>query len=217
VERQFDFKHLKQEADFLEVLAHYDAKTVGRGVSRAILCPFHNDKTPSCKVNLGRKIFHCFGCGAHGNVLDFVRMKEGLPEDDLRAAARVLAEICGLPLRSPADGPGKRARRPEKAGRGSKTMKEPSDTTTPVYEAPTASEEGSTAPAENVPLTDDFIARFKAKLELYHPSFEARGVSPLAAQHFELGYCPADAKSPSENEVSRFMHLRAPERGAEWW
>jgi hypothetical protein len=133
-------------------------------------------------------------------------MKEGLPEDDLRAAARVLAEICGLPLRSPADGPGKRARRPEKAGRGSKTMKEPSDTTTPVYEAPTASEEGSTAPAENVPLTDDFIARFKAKLELYHPSFEARGVSPLAAQHFELGYCPADAKSTMKGRVCIPIH-----------
>ena len=99
---KIDFRFLKEQADFLVVLAHYGIEPKGKGIARTIHCPFHTDKMASCKVNLGRKIFHCFGCGAKGNVLDFVRLKEGLLEDDLRAAGRKLAEICSLPLAPPA-------------------------------------------------------------------------------------------------------------------
>src|ERR671916_834194 len=133
---KIDFRFLKQEADFLTVLAHYHLEPVGRGVSRAILCPFHDDKTPSCKVNLGRKIFHCFGCGAHGNILDFVRMKENLAEGDLREAARRLAEICGIPLTSPTGGPAKRATKAGEKGSGAETMEEPSKGQAAIPEAP---------------------------------------------------------------------------------
>ncbi|SNC58604.1 DNA primase [Sodalis endosymbiont of Henestaris halophilus] len=35
-------------------------------------CPFHHDKTPSFTVNVEKQFFHCFGCGAHGNVIDFL-------------------------------------------------------------------------------------------------------------------------------------------------
>lgn len=98
---RIDFQFLKAEADFLRILAYYNLEVLGQGVQRQALCPFHADKRPSLKVNLGRKVFQCFGCGAKGNVLEFVRLKEGLSETELRATARKLAEICSLPLTSP--------------------------------------------------------------------------------------------------------------------
>lgn len=42
------------------------------------LCPFHDEKTPSFKINEAKGFYHCFGCGAHGGVIDFVMLTEGL-------------------------------------------------------------------------------------------------------------------------------------------
>ncbi len=41
-------------------------------------CPFHNEKTPSFYVNDDKQFFHCFGCGAHGSVIDFVMRHDNL-------------------------------------------------------------------------------------------------------------------------------------------
>src|SRR3954454_13900782 len=95
---RIDFKWIKEQADFLKVLAHYGIEVFGKGTSRAIRCPFHQDKTPSCKINLGRKGYHCFGCDARGNILSMTAKLEGLDENELLAPARKLAEICGVPL-----------------------------------------------------------------------------------------------------------------------
>ena len=50
------------------------------------LCPFHNEKTPSFTVSDDKNFYHCFGCGAHGDVFTFLVEKEGLSfpeaEDD---------------------------------------------------------------------------------------------------------------------------------------
>lgn len=43
---------------------------------KIIKCPFHNEKTPSCNIYVDH--YHCFGCGAHGDVIDFVMQSEGL-------------------------------------------------------------------------------------------------------------------------------------------
>jgi DNA primase len=50
-------------------------------------CPFHNEKTPSFTVNDAKSFYHCFGCGAHGDVLDFVQQTQGV---GLREAADLL-------------------------------------------------------------------------------------------------------------------------------
>lgn len=57
------------------------------------LCPFHQEKSPSFSVHPARRNFHCFGCGAHGDVVGFVMRYDGctFPE----AVARCAAE-CGL-------------------------------------------------------------------------------------------------------------------------
>ena len=41
-------------------------------------CPFHKEKTPSFIVSPARRTFHCFGCGAHGDVFKFLMMSHGM-------------------------------------------------------------------------------------------------------------------------------------------
>ena len=58
-----------------------------RGNEFTGLCPFHNEKTPSFHVNDEKEFYHCFGCGAHGDVIDFVANHEGV---DLSVAVHML-------------------------------------------------------------------------------------------------------------------------------
>jgi len=88
-QQYIDFAFVEANASFDTVLAHYNLQAIGAGKDRAVLCPFHEERKPSCKIELERKIFHCFGCGTKGNVLEFVARIEGNPED-LRAAAFTL-------------------------------------------------------------------------------------------------------------------------------
>ncbi|WP_026261490.1 DNA primase [Kiloniella laminariae] len=68
-------------------------KLIKRGREFSGLCPFHNEKSPSFTVNDDKGFYHCFGCGAHGDVITFVTETEGLtfPESVER-----LAEQAGL-------------------------------------------------------------------------------------------------------------------------
>ena len=58
-------------------------------------CPFHNEKSPSFFVNDDKGFYHCFGCGAHGDVIRFVVEQEGLGFID---AVKSLAQEAGLEL-----------------------------------------------------------------------------------------------------------------------
>src|ERR671918_193359 len=57
-------------------------------------CPFHKEKTASFHVVPDKGFYHCFGCGQHGNAIDFVMAIEGL---DFGQALQRLAELTGLP------------------------------------------------------------------------------------------------------------------------
>ena len=70
------------------------------------LCPFHNEKTPSFTVNEEKGFYHCFGCGEHGSVIDFVMKADGLPFPE--AVERLAAE-AGMEV--PPDSPEDRERR----------------------------------------------------------------------------------------------------------
>lgn len=68
-----------------EVRRHLALKR--RGATLVGLCPFHMEHTPSFAVYPDEQRFHCFGCGAHGDIFDFLQAQEGL---DIRAAAERL-------------------------------------------------------------------------------------------------------------------------------
>ena len=71
-----------------------------KGPEASGLCPFHNEKTASFTVNDRKGFFHCFGCGAHGDVVGFVMRSEGLsfPETVERLAGEA---GLALPTSSP--------------------------------------------------------------------------------------------------------------------
>jgi len=70
-------------------------KLVRRGREHSGLCPFHNEKSPSFTLNEDKGFFHCFGCGKHGSVFDFVMETEGL---NFPEAVEKLALEAGLQI-----------------------------------------------------------------------------------------------------------------------
>lgn len=76
-----------------------------KGREFAGLCPFHKEKTPSFTVNDEKGFFHCFGCGAHGDVIGFEMRIDGLSFPE---AVERLANLAGLAL--PKQTPEDRAR-----------------------------------------------------------------------------------------------------------
>lgn len=56
-------------------------------------CPFHNEKTPSFYVNDDKQFYHCFGCGAHGSVIDFTMRHDNLSFPE---AVETLAQAAGM-------------------------------------------------------------------------------------------------------------------------
>lgn len=70
-------------------------KLVKKGREYQGLCPFHNEKTPSFTVNEAKGFYHCFGCGAHGDIVKFEMEANGLPFMD---AVQKLAHQAGLQM-----------------------------------------------------------------------------------------------------------------------
>ncbi|MBP7190396.1 MAG: DNA primase, partial [Rickettsiaceae bacterium] len=66
-----------------------------RGVEYTGLCPFHDEKSPSFTVNDIKRFYHCFGCGAHGDVIRFVSETSGLSYKD---AAIKIAQDNGIEI-----------------------------------------------------------------------------------------------------------------------
>ena len=120
-QQYIDFSFVKANASFEQVLDHYRLKpAASSGDQCSMLCPFHEETKPSCKLDLKRNIFHCFGCEAKGNVLEFVARMEGAP-DDLRAAALKLAGICRIPVAAPRNTNGKPPAEAQDERKGSRT------------------------------------------------------------------------------------------------
>jgi len=86
-------------------------KLLRKGREHLGLCPFHNEKTPSFTVNEDKGFYHCFGCGAHGDIFSFVQNTEGLSFPE---SVEHLAAAAGLPM--PEETPEERARQEQRAG-----------------------------------------------------------------------------------------------------
>ncbi len=117
------------------------------------LCPFHNEKTPSFTVNEEKGFYHCFGCGEHGSVFDFVMKTEGIgfPETVERLATEVGMQV-------PRDSPEER----ERAQRQS-TLQEVCERACQWFERNLRMPEGRGARAylKDRGLSDETIAKFR--------------------------------------------------------
>lgn len=78
---------LKQRLTCREVAPRYGLKVNASGMA---LCPFHDEHSPSLKLSRG---FHCFGCGAQGDVITFVSRLFGIPPGE---AAQKLSADFGI-------------------------------------------------------------------------------------------------------------------------
>ena len=181
-----DFRFVKANASFEAVLQRYRIETKGTGDERSALCPFHEETKASFKVNLAKGGFHCFGCGAKGNVLDFVAKLEGC---DLREAAVIVAEASGISLSERTEGAearlnGRKAaearRRPETAPTAPQAATGARRKAAPAKVA--AEEPPPARPERNAPLS------FRLNLDPEHPYLRGR-LSETLIQHFEVGYC----------------------------
>lgn len=87
-------EQLKQNNDIVSVISKYITLT-HKGRTWWACCPFHFEKTPSFAVNEIEQFYHCFGCGASGDVINFVRKFESI---DFYDACAKLAENSGMQM-----------------------------------------------------------------------------------------------------------------------
>ena len=87
-------QEISNSNDIVDIISEYvNLKRSGKNLTA--LCPFHKEKTPSFSVSPDKQLFHCFGCGAGGNVINFVMKIEAL---DFIETVKLLAEKAGIDL-----------------------------------------------------------------------------------------------------------------------
>lgn len=87
---------VQQANDIVDIISEH-LNLTQRGREMVGLCPFHQDHKPSMYVNPAKQIFKCFACGAGGDVIKFVQMREGL---SFHRAIERLAERAGIKIDS---------------------------------------------------------------------------------------------------------------------
>ena len=87
-------EEVRMRNDIVDVISGY-VKLQKKGSSYFGLCPFHNEKSPSCSVSREKQMYYCFGCGAGGNVFTFIMEYENY---SFVEALKFLAERAGIDL-----------------------------------------------------------------------------------------------------------------------
>lgn len=85
---------IKANTDIVEIISQYVALK-RKGSNYFGLCPFHNEKSPSFSVSQNKQIFHCFGCGAGGDAIGFLKRIENI---SFAEAVEMLAERANITL-----------------------------------------------------------------------------------------------------------------------
>ena len=94
-----ELQHLKAAVSLAAVAQSQGRQLFKRGKDLVTLCPFHDEKTPSCVISPAKNLYHCFGCDAGGSVLDWLMHTEKL---SLRKAVeRLRAELGVNPAVAP--------------------------------------------------------------------------------------------------------------------
>lgn len=87
-------EEIRTRCDIVDLINSY-VPLKKAGAAWQACCPFHQEKSPSFKVNPERQIYHCFGCGKGGNAFSFVMEMESV---DFPEAARILARKLGITI-----------------------------------------------------------------------------------------------------------------------
>lgn len=87
-------ERVRSEVD-LAALIERDLKLKRTGKNMVACCPFHNEKGPSFTVTPEKNTYRCYGCGAHGDAIEWMRNKHHMTFQD---AVANLAELCGVAL-----------------------------------------------------------------------------------------------------------------------
>jgi len=91
-------ERIRAAIDIAEVVSEVvNLKPAGRGQLKG-LCPFHNEKTPSFHVHQDRGFYYCFGCGAKGDVFDFLMQTQGI---DFAESLKILGQRSGIEVTPP--------------------------------------------------------------------------------------------------------------------
>ena len=184
-----DFNYVKAEVGIAAILDHYgflDGMKQGKGSELKGHCPFHDDAAPSFGANTEKNNFNCFGggCQAHGDVIDFVRLKEGIDTGnrnrDRRQAALVIQRSFGLTSPRKA-----RQNEPEEVLEvvDIEVIEEPEAATLEPGEG-----REERAKEEDEVLVNPPLQFALKNLEKAHPYLVGRGLTPETIETFGVGY-----------------------------
>ncbi len=165
--REDDIAEVREKARIDEVISSYVTLRNAGGGSMKGLCPFHDEKSPSFHVTPSRGFYHCFGCQAGGDVINFLMQIDGL---GFTEAVERLADKYGVQLRRE-EGDDARDQRPRGPARSR------------LIEAHRVAQEFY---AEQLAGPDAMVAR-----QFLHD----RGFDQESAHTFGLGFAPRDGES----------------------
>lgn len=95
-------ERVRDGADMVEIVSgRVELRRAGRDRMTG-RCPFHDERTPSFGISPSEKVFHCFGCGAGGDLFRFVQDTEGV---DFKGAVELVADRYGIELEREAEDP----------------------------------------------------------------------------------------------------------------
>ncbi|MFO7580707.1 MAG: DNA primase [Nitrosomonas halophila] len=171
IEQSF-IQDLLARIDIVDVVArHLPLKKAGANFTAC--CPFHNEKTPSFTVSPSKQFYHCFGCGRHGNAINFLMEHGGM---SFVEAVEHIAAHAGVQI--------------------------PVNTESSSVVATPVSVDKAGATASNAPSASTLHERMEAAAKYYREQLKQsesaidylrrRGVSGQTALRFGIGYAPPD-------------------------
>lgn len=168
-------ERVKQQADIVRVVGEY-VRLKKSGQNFLGLCPFHQEKTASFAVHPAKQIYHCFGCGASGDVFRFVMEMDKctFPE-----AIRGVAEKCGIAL---AGWTGQGSPESQQATQQRKLLTEMHREAAAFFASQMATAEGQAA----------------------RGYLEDRGLKPETIGRFSLGWAPSAGETLTRHLRSKF-------------
>ncbi len=170
-----DVELVREPTDIAKLVGGYLTLKKAGHVSLVGMCPFHAEKTPSFSVPLSKGVYYCFGCGAGGDAVRFLREVENLTFVE---AIERLARDTGVTIRHEAESPS------EKRAAGRRAA---------LYEANEEAFKRYHRTLMDSPEAEEARAYLKE-----------RGIEPEAAERFEIGFAPRSPEFLLRGLAKRF-------------